>query len=93
MSAPAAETSTGNQNLYLLLVPAGLSVGAGVVLLYYSVGWEQGDLNQNLAGAGFTGLDNLGALWAMDFSLGFIVLGVVTMVALNASAWKLTGGY
>lgn len=92
MSA-AAETSTGNQNLYLLLVPAGLSVGAGAVLLYYSVGWEQGPLNQNLAGAGFTGLDNLGALWAMDFSVGLIVLGVVTMVALNANAWKLTGGY
>ncbi len=80
-------------NLYLLLVPAGVCVGAGIVLLYYSFGWDQGWLNQDLAGAGFTGLDNIGPLPAVNYSIGLIVLGVVAMVFLNANAWKYTDGY
>ena len=86
-------TPTDGSPTFLLLVPAGLSLGIGIVLLYYSFGWEDGWLNQNLAGAGFTGLDNIGPLSAIDFSLGFIVLGLITMVFLNANAWKYTDGY
>ena len=82
-----------SNNHYVLLDPAGLSVGLGVILLYSSFGWEDGWLNQNLAGAGFTGLDNIGVLSAGDFSIGFIVLGLFTMVYLNANAWKYTDGY
>ena len=83
-----------SNSLYLLLVPAGLSVGLGVVLLYYSFGWEVGYLGQHISQAGFTGMDNIGPLSAVDFSIGFIVLGLVTMVFLNANAWKYTdGGY
>lgn len=90
-----SESANSNESnsLYLLLVPAGLSLGLGVILLYYSFGWEESHLNQNLAGAGFTGLDNIGPLSAVDFSIGLIVLGLVTMVFLNANAWKYTDGY
>lgn len=88
-----SDTPSDGSTTYLLLVPAGLCLGTGIMLLYYSFGWEGGHLNQDLAGAGFTGLDNLGLLSAADISFGLIVLGLISMVALNANAWKYTDGY
>ena len=86
--------SESSQTRYLALVPAGLCVGLGIVLLYYSFGWEASYLNQDLAGAGFTGIDNLGAMWGANYSFGLIAMGLLAMVWLNSGAWKHTeGGY
>ena len=81
------------QGKYLALVIGGLLVGAGVVALYYSFGAEGWQLNQDLAQSGFSGLDDIGALPASAYSLGLIAAGLVMMVALNATAWRNTGGY
>ena len=71
------QTSEQSTGAYLLLVPAGLCLGLGLVLLYYSYGWDVAHLNQDIGGAGFSGLDNLAPQWGLDFSIGFIVLGNV----------------
>ena len=80
-------------NAYLFLVPAGLCLGFGLVMLYYSYGWSVGPLNQNIGQAGFTGLDNLGPTGSIGLSIGSIVLGLAIMVGFNANAWKHTDGY
>jgi hypothetical protein len=86
--------NTAGHPLYTALLPiGGLLLGFGLVSLYYSFGWEGGPLNQDLAGVGFTGLDNIGRLGAADYSIGMVVAGVITMVFLNAGAWRKTDGY
>lgn len=80
-------------NAYIGLVPAGLLLGTGLLLLYYSYGWTVGPLNQHIGLAGFTGLDNLGPQPLIGASIGCIVLGLAMMVGLNANAWKHTDGY
>ncbi|MFT4622016.1 MAG: hypothetical protein ACI8PZ_000668 [Myxococcota bacterium] len=87
-------TQEDGNPFYVLGLPlGGLILGFGVVSLYYSFGWAVGALNQNINLAGFTGIDELGVLPAADYSIGLIVLGVLLMVFLNATAWRRTGGY
>jgi hypothetical protein len=78
---------------YLLLVPAGLLLATGIVLMYYSFGWDGGPLNQDIGGVGFSGLDNLALQWGSSFSFGLVAAGLLAMVWLNANAWKHTDGY
>ena len=85
---------TGNNLWYLFgLLGGGLILGFGIMWLPWSFGWKEGCLNCDLGGTGFTGLDNLSPLPAADYSLGMVVFGVLTLVALNAGAWRRTGGY
>jgi len=93
MSAHSDSLDQPGQGKFLALVIAGLVIGTGVIALYFSFGAEGWELNQDLARSGFTGLDDLGALWASNYSIGFIVAGLVAMVALNSQAWRFTGGY
>lgn len=89
----SAETQEQPNMRYLLLVPAGLLLGTGIVLMYYAMGWEQSHLNQDLAHVGFSGLDNISLLWAADLGPPLIVAGLCLMVWLNSTAWKYTDGY
>lgn len=75
------------------LIGGGLSVGFGILSLWYSFGAPVGPMANHLGEVGFTGIDNLTLLPAGNYSIGFIVLGAVTMIALNAVAWRRTGGY
>jgi len=92
MSTPT-HTNAPGQMKYLALVPAGVLLASGILLLYYSFGWDGGPLNQDIGGVGYSGLDNLALQWGADFSFGFIAFGLIIMVALNANAWKHTDGY
>lgn len=72
----------------------GLCLALGFVLLYYSFGSSvPGDLNGNFHDVGFSALDNIALKPAADFSFGLLAAGALTMVFLNATAWKSTGGY
>lgn len=94
----ANETHTDDESSSLLfmggLVLAGLALGYGVRTLYWSIGWPGHPcLNCDLANVGASGIDDLGWLPAADYSIGFVVGGVLLMLYLNATAWRRTGGY
>lgn len=76
-----------------LYMGGGFSLGTGILNLYWSFGMPTGPLNQNLAVAGFNGLDNLTLLPAADYSIVLVIMGICCMVIANATAWKQTGGY
>ena len=76
------------------MVSGGLVLGFGLRSLYWSFGWADGEcLNCDIARSGWTGIDNLGLLPAADYSIGLVVLGVMMLIVLNATAWRRTGGY
>ena len=59
-----------------------------------SFGWKGGWLNEDFAGVGFTGLDDISLFSTSAPAFGLIIAGLVTLVILNANAWKSTeGGY
>ena len=88
-----AEDTEGSLVYLVGLLAGGLILGFGIRSLYWSFGWPEDCLNCDLARAGFTGLDNLHLLPAADYSIGLVVAGVLVLVALNAVAWRRTGGY
>lgn len=75
------------------LLGGGLALGFGIISLYYSFGYPGADMNGDFKAIGFSAIDNIQLLDAADYSFGFIVLGAMVMVMLNATAWKRTGGY
>lgn len=76
------------------LLLAGLFLGYGIRSLYWSFGWPGKEcLNCDLSAVGATGIDDLGWLPAADYSIGFVVGGVLLMLYLNGGAWRRTGGY
>ena len=89
------QTTPGNHKiLYVIGLPlGGLLLGFGIVNLYYSFGWDGGPMGQNFQGVGFSGVDNIGLLPAADYSIPMVVMGIMVLVALNAVAWRHTGGY
>lgn len=88
-----SKASDGNL-LYILGLPGGgLLLGFGVLLLYYSFGYEGGNMADHLNELGASGVDQLALLDAADYSIGMVVAGAVFMIFLNAGAWKHTGGY
>ena len=91
----ATETDdTEGSLVYLVgLLTGGLVLGFGIRSLYFSFGWPRDCLNCDLAGVGFTGVDNIKLLPAADYSIGLVVAGVLVLVTLNAVAWRRTGGY
>jgi len=93
MSNEHAHNDEPNMMYVVGLIAGGLCLGFGIMSLYYSFGWDGGPLNQDLAGAGFSGLDNLGLLSASNYSIGMIVAAVIGMIWLNARAWERTDGY
>ncbi|HHO52550.1 MAG TPA: hypothetical protein ENK18_17200 [Deltaproteobacteria bacterium] len=94
MSASSPQQSDGNILHLVGLLVGGLILSFGIMGLPWSFGWADHEcLNCDLAGVGFTGLDNIGWLPAADYSPGLIAFGLLTMIALNANAWRRTGGY
>ncbi len=80
--------------LYMLGLPiGGLLLGTGIVNLYYSFGWDSGPMGQDFSGVGFSGVDNISLLPSAEFSIPLVVMGVLILVGLNATAWRHTGGY
>ena len=94
MSTSSSRETDGNLLYTVGLLAGGLVLGFGIMMLPWSFGWDGGEcLNCDFRGIGYTALDNLGTLPAADFSIGMIVLGFLTLVAINATAWRRTGGY
>ncbi|MCB9676614.1 MAG: hypothetical protein H6737_15970 [Alphaproteobacteria bacterium] len=93
MSDHSAENEVGNIKYALGLLGGGLCLGFGILLLWYSFGYPGGGMANNLNRIGFSGLDNIHMLDAADFSIGMIVVGALTMIFLNAGAWRDTNGY
>lgn len=97
MSLPEPkENNTMHLGLY---IAGGLGLGAGILNLYWSFGWDPSTegvrvgMNEGFAGTGFSALDNIGLLPHADFSIPLIVFGLCCLVIANATAWKETGGY
>lgn len=84
-----------NANLLYVfgLLGGGLTVGFGAVALYYSFGYAEGEMAQNLDRLGASGLDDIGLLGAADYSIGLVIIGALVMIFLNAGAWRRTNGY
>lgn len=104
MSAAGPRETDGNLLYTAGLLGGGLVLGFGVLALPRSFGWVGGDcpqygegmpmgLNCDFEAIGYSAIDNLGTLPASDYSIGMIVAGFLLMVAINASAWRRTGGY
>jgi hypothetical protein len=91
-SAPKQED--WNLDYVVGLLSGGLVLGFGIRSLFWSFGWSGGEcLNCDLARVGYDGIDNLSLLPAADYSIGLVVLGVMMLITLNATAWRRTGGY
>ena len=91
--------SSKNHTMHLgLFLLGGLSLGSGLMNLYWSFGHTDAGgapvgLNNEFSSVGFSGLDNITLLGSADFSIPLVVLGIVCMVAANMTAWKQTDGY
>lgn len=92
-SEATAEDAEGTIVYLVGLLSGGLILGFGIRSLYYSFGVPGNCLNCDVARIGFSGLDDIQLLPAADYSIGLVVAGVLVMVALNAVAWRRTGGY
>ena len=93
MSDHSPVNESGQLKYALALPGGGLLLGFGILLLWYSFGYEGGGMANHLSEIGASGLDNIGTLDAADFSIGMIVGGALVMVFMNAIAWRDTGGY
>lgn len=94
MASSEATTRDELHPLYLaLFLIGGLCTGTGLLNLYWSFGWEGGDVNGNLAAVGNTAIDNVSLLPAADFAIPLVAVGVLCLVIANATAWKETDGY
>jgi hypothetical protein len=93
MSEPQTSQNDWHPFHFALLIVGGLSLGTGIINLYYSFGWTGGDLNSNLRLVGFSGLDNIGALPDSSFAVPLVVIGGLCLILANANAWRHTDGY
>ncbi len=94
MNGSTSRETDGNPLYTFGLLAGGLLLGAGIMRLPYSFGWEEKNcLNCDFEGIGYSALDNLGTLPAADYSLGMVVAGFLLLVVINANAWRRTGGY
>ena len=98
MSTSSSRETDGNLVYTIGLLAGGLFLGFGIMLLPFSFGWRETGrncFNCDFQGIGNTALDNVGILStpAADWSIGMVVLGFLTLVAINAGAWRRTGGY
>lgn len=81
-----------------LLLFGGLTLGTGLLNLYYAFGREcpSGEacgMNENFAVVGFSGLDNIALLPPSQFAIPMVVVGAVCLIFANATAWRETNGY
>lgn len=94
MSGADTHDGPGLHPLHLALyLFGGGAIGAGLIQMYWSFGWDQGSLNSDFAAVGFNGLDNIQFLPGVEIAMALVVVGVVCLVFGNATAWKDTGGY
>ena len=89
---PPIDNGVHPAHLALFLV-GGLTLGIGLVSLYWSFGWPGGPLNGDFATIGWSGLNNIQTLDPADFSIPLVVIGLACLVYANAIAWRHTGGY
>ena len=77
-----------------LLMAGGLCLGTGILNLYYSFGFnETQDYGKDLSTVGFSGIDNISILATSEIAIPLVVIGAVSMIFANATAWKETDGY
>jgi hypothetical protein len=94
MADHATETKSELHPMHLLLfLGGGLSLGMGILNLYYSFGSVHGDINSNLTAIGFSGLDNISMLPSSNLSIPLIGIGALCLIFANATAWRDTDGY
>lgn len=77
----------------LLWIAGGILCATGILNLLFSFGAPYGPMSTSIAAAGFDGLGDLGPTDNFMLSVVCFVLGVPTLITLNATAWKQTGGY
>lgn len=77
----------------LMWIVGGILCATGILNLLFSFGAPYGDMSTGIAAAGFDGLGDVGPNDRFVVSVICLGLGLPTLVALNATAWKKTGGY
>lgn len=85
-----------------LIIGGGLSVGVGILNLYWGFGHVPAGVSESaqriafsddFTAVGFSGLDNINILSSAHIAVPLIALGLVMMIGANATAWRRTGGY
>jgi len=76
-----------------LWIAGGLLCAAGIMNLLFSFGAPYGDFATSIAVAGADGMGDIAPTDRFMFSVVCLALGVPTLVGLNATAWRNTGGY
>lgn len=71
----------------------GLFTGSGIMMLLFSFGAKFGDFSTSIAQAGWDGIGDIATTSTFPIAIGCIGIGAVTLIGLNATAWKRTGGY
>ncbi len=77
----------------VLWVFGGLLCAIGALSLLFAFGSPSGDMATSLSAVGWDGVADVTALDSAPFAMLGLMLGVPILVALNATAWKKTGGY
>lgn len=73
----------------------GILTGAGLMTMLFGWGIGQDGLDsaQQISQLGFLATDDVVLTSNGPIAFGLIIVGIVLMVAGNATAWKETGGY
>jgi hypothetical protein len=77
----------------LLWLLGGVLCSTGIMCLLFSFGTPWGDIALNLSQTGFDAVGDITTTPTATFAFFCIATGVPILVALNATAWKSTGGY
>jgi hypothetical protein len=77
----------------LLWILGGVLCATGIMSLLFSFGTPWGDISVNLSQTGWDAVGDVGPTPVATFAFLCIGLGAPILVALNATAWKSTGGY
>ena len=74
-------------------IVGGLLVATGVINLLFSFGTPYGDIALSLDKVGNDAIGDLGTTGRFMISVFCLGIGIPTLVSLNATQWKNTGGY
>jgi hypothetical protein len=76
-----------------LWILGGLLCASGILTLLFSFGADYGDFSTSLSQAGWDGIGDITTTTKAKYAFACIGLGAPILIALNATAWRKTGGY
>lgn len=77
----------------VLWIAGGLLTATGILTLLFSFAAPYGDFSTSIAQAGWDGIGDIGFTDKAKFAFFCLIVGAPTLIGLNATAWRKTGGY